>query len=162
MILEETPDADAAKEGKGWTDKPSEEGKTDEKMSDDSKWQALMADIDTHVRKNRCHLKPRFALIDLSLEVSQPQYLISKAINKVTGVSFSVWMNRIRIEHFLDLVRREGLKDYSLYIHGMRSGFHSKASFINAFKKEKGSTPGVYVKAMLSQNGDGNEPGSVV
>lgn len=154
MMIFETPDDTGASEKTHETGKPSGADYNDSDMSEETQWQALMAEIDAHVRKNRCHLKPRFTMLDLSLEMSVPQYLISRSINKVMGVSFSVWMNRIRIEHFLDLVRKEGLKDYGLYVHGMRSGFLSKASFINAFKKQMGATPGVYVKAMLDIQGE--------
>jgi AraC-like DNA-binding protein len=117
-------------------------------MAEDNKWDSLMQTVDAYVRENRSYLRPRFAVIDLSLELSIPQYLISKAINHSLGVSYSAWMNRLRIEHFLNLVANEGEKESRLYVLAMRSGFQSKASFINAFKIEKGVTPGAYVGAV--------------
>ncbi len=124
-------------------------------MTDESKWEEILLKMEGHVREHRCHLKPRYSVIDLSLETSLPQYIISKAINKTLGVSYSVWMNRMRIEHFLDLIKSEGTSEYGLYVFALRSGFHSKATFINAFKKELGVTPGVYVKTMNAREKDG-------
>ncbi len=119
-------------------------------MTQEQKWQSIIETVTTHVREKRCHLKPRFALIDLSLETSLPQYLVSKAINRTTGESYSVWMNRLRIEHFLDLLKWEGNGGYGIHVLAMRSGFLSKASFIKAFRKEMGMNPGAYVKSMNS------------
>lgn len=128
-------------------------------MTQEQKWQSVMEALTAHVREKRCHLKPRFALIDLSLETSLPQYLVSKAINRTTGESFSVWMNRFRIEHFLDLLEREGTGEYGIHVLAMRSGFLSKASFIKSFRKEMGMNPGAYVKSMNSP-GDGMADGT--
>ena len=119
-------------------------------MTQEQKWQWVMETVTTHVREKHCHLKPRFGLIDLSLETSLPQYLVSKAINRTTGESFSVWMNRFRIEHFLDLLKREGTGEYGIHVLAMRSGFLSKASFIKAFRKEMGMNPGAFAKSLTS------------
>jgi AraC-like DNA-binding protein len=122
-------------------------------MTQEQKWQSVMETVTTHVREKHCHLKPRFGLIDLSLETFLPQYFVSKAINRTTGESFSVWMNRFRIEHFLELLQREGTVEYGIHVLAMRSGFLSKATFIKAFRKEMGMNPGAYVKSMDSPKG---------
>jgi AraC-like DNA-binding protein len=119
-------------------------------MTQEQKWQSVMETVTTHVREKHCHLKPRFGLIDLSLETFLPQYFVSKAINRTNGESFSVWMNRFRIEHFLDPLKREGTGEYGIHVLAMRSGFLSKASFIKAFRKEMGMNPGAFAKSLTS------------
>ena len=133
----------------------------DSTAEDPHRWRSLLADMEAFVKANRCFLRPRFSLLDLSLEMSVPQYLLSRAINRAADIGFSAWINRFRIDHFLELYGREEVKSSSLYELATASGFMSKAAFINAFKKEKGNTPGVYVKRMLSQEGGpGGHPGN--
>lgn len=146
------PDHDRLLEGELAPDASSEESQ---------KWLSLLADMEAFVLTNRCFLRPRYSLLDLSLEMSVPQYLLSRAINRAADIGFSAWINRFRIDHFLELSGREEMKGSSLYMLATSSGFMSKAAFINAFKKEKGNTPGVYVKRMLSQEGEpGGHPGN--
>lgn len=139
---------------------PSEKSGKEIDMTREQKWQQVMVAVTSHVKEKGCHLKPRYALLDLSLETSLPQYIVSKAINQTTGESFSVWMNRFRIEHFLDLLHREGTKDYGIHVLAMRSGFLSKASFIKAFRKEMGMNPGAYAKSMNLPKSDGGDASS--
>jgi AraC-like DNA-binding protein len=59
-------------------------------------------------------------------------------------------MNRFRIEHFLELLQREGTVEYGIHVLAMRSGFLSKATFIKAFRKEMGMNPGAFAKSLTS------------
>lgn len=69
-----------------------------------------------------------------------PNYF-SKLFHDVTGVSFSRYLNRVRVEESKRLLQST---DFSLAEIAVAVGFPDQSYFCKVFKKETGITPGMY------------------
>jgi len=89
------------------------------------------------------YLDPRLSLAGLAtmLEVSPNQ--LSQVINQEARVNFHDFVNGYRVEEFIRRAAKN--KNYSLLALALDSGFNSKSSFNNIFKKQKGMSPSTYL-----------------
>lgn len=76
-----------------------------------------------------------------------PNYL-SQVINERFGKNFYDYVNSYRVEEFKKLTIEKQNKNKTLFGLALDSGFASKASFNNSFKKFTGQTPSEYVKSL--------------
>jgi AraC-like DNA-binding protein len=106
----------------------------------------LMEKIDTYLKKQKPFLQHGFSIRDLSKELSIPVYQISYIINNKYDKHFSNWLNNYRIEYFLELARSEQHKNMTHEALAKDAGFSNRITFINAFKREKGMSPGAFLK----------------
>jgi len=94
-------------------------------------------------------LNPELQIIDLATKINIPVHHCSYVINNHIGKNFRDWINGYRVNHFL--------KQYFLVKDKMtieaiaqEAGFKNQATFYNAFKKEKGEMPTVYISKEMS------------
>ena len=66
---------------------------------------------------------------------------LSQIINTVTQENFKAYINRFRVEETKRMMLDTEFDKYSLLSIGLESGFNSKTTFYNSFKKETGYTP---------------------
>lgn len=83
-------------------------------------------------------------LIAQKLEIS-PGYL-SQLVNAITGDNITTYINKHRVEAVKKMIVTPEYNDYSLLAIGLESGFASKSTFYNTFKKITGLTPNAYKK----------------
>ena len=102
--------------------------------------------LQIHLKQSEPFRNSRYTLQDFSLETSIPGYLISRAVNQCYGSSFTNWINFHRVDCFLKILMKNWKPGINLYELSGQAGFASKTAFINSFKKEKGVTPGAYVR----------------
>jgi len=88
--------------------------------------------------------KQGFTIQDLSNLAGIPIHQLSPLINGHLKMNFSSWINRHRIEYFLEHAMEK--QHMTLEARAREAGFTSRSSFISAFKKEKGVTPREYRK----------------
>lgn len=95
------------------------------------------------MKQKKPYLQPKLTSAHLaeSLKISTNQ--LSQLINQKAGVNFHDFVNRYRVEEFLQRARSN--KNYSLLALAYESGFNSKSSFNTIFKKQMGSTPSQYL-----------------
>jgi len=93
------------------------------------------------------YLDPKLSLSGLAqlLEISPNQ--LSQIINQEAQVNFYDFVNNYRIEEFIQKARVN--KNFSLLALALDSGFNSKSSFNNIFKKHKGLTPSKYLSKQV-------------
>jgi AraC-like DNA-binding protein len=70
---------------------------------------------------------------------------LSEYINTQTGKTYQNWLNGYRIEHACSLLIEK--PEWAIIRIAFESGFSSKSSFQDAFKKEMGITPSEYRKS---------------
>jgi len=99
-----------------------------------------------HMQEQKPFLQQGFTIQDLSNQTSIPVYQLSPLINGHFKMNFSNWVNRFRIEYFIEQVPEN--PQLTLEALSKKSGFISRSTFITAFKKEKGVTPREFFKEM--------------
>jgi AraC-like DNA-binding protein len=99
-----------------------------------------------HMLNEKPFLKQGFSIQDLSTQTGIPVYQLSPLINRHFKMNFTSWINRYRIEYFIENAPKN--PNMTLEAHAKDAGFASRTKFISAFKKEKGVTPSEYIKAM--------------
>jgi AraC-like DNA-binding protein len=97
-----------------------------------------------HMKEKKPFLKLGYSIQDLSNETGIPIYQLSPLINGHFNMNFANWVNRYRIEYFIEMVPENPL--LTLEALSKKAGFISRSTFINAFKKEKGMTPREFFK----------------
>jgi len=91
------------------------------------------------------YLDPKLTLSDLANKLIVSPNQLSQIINQQEEVNFHDFVNRFRVNEFIGRATRN--KSFSLLAHALDSGFNSKSSFNNIFKKHKGMTPSQFLKS---------------
>lgn len=115
-------------------------GKTvEKKVKTNSRKAAMYSKIQKYMEEKQPYLEERFTISDLAEAMLSNRVYVSKAINETTGDNFNALMNTYRVNHSKKLWNKNPkLKAQELYV---QCGFHTAASFINAFKDVTGCTP---------------------
>jgi len=69
---------------------------------------------------------------------------LSQIVNAITGDNFANYINQYRVEAVKEMISNSEFDNYNLLTMGLESGFTSKKTFYNAFKKVTGQTPNEY------------------
>jgi len=93
-------------------------------------------------------------IVDVSLKLSTNRTYISRIINTDFNSSFSDFVNQYRVAEAKKLLKDQSTEKYSLDYLSEEVGFGSLHSFIRAFKKQEGITPGSYRKLYLENVND--------
>lgn len=93
------------------------------------------------VINNGWHLESSLSLQTLSRRFGMNQAYVSRALNQGLDLSFSHFINGLRVDHAKGMVMRE---EVNLLDVALSSGFGSKASFNRAFKLHTGASPSEY------------------
>lgn len=117
-----------------------------QKSDEEASLALIYNQLQIHLKQSEPFRNSRYTLQDFSLETSIPGYLISRAVNQCYGSSFTNWINFHRVDCFLKILMKNWKPGINLYELSGQAGFASKTAFINSFKKEKGVTPGAYVR----------------
>lgn len=92
---------------------------------------------------NTHYQDPSFYLTSLSEEFALSVNTITQSVKKITGMTFSIYLNKLRLEHVAKLLRETELPVQDI---APQSGFASTNSLLKSFKKEYGVSPTVYRK----------------
>ncbi|NVE93638.1 helix-turn-helix domain-containing protein [Altererythrobacter lutimaris] len=93
------------------------------------------------VLENGWHLESTLSLQTLARRFGMNQAYVSRALNKGLDLSFSSFVNGLRVEYAKSMIMRE---DVNLLDVALSSGFGSKASFNRAFQAHAGLSPSEY------------------
>lgn len=120
-------------------------GKTAEKKSGTGNRRAAMfSKIKKYMEEQQPYLDEGFSISDLAEAMLSNRVYISRIINDMTGNNFRAFVNAYRVEYSQKLWKKNPkLKAQEMY---SRCGFHTVASFINAFRSAEGCTPSEWQK----------------
>lgn len=84
------------------------------------------------------HYSEHITLEDMARKVFLSPSYFSRVFKKETGITFSAYLNRMRIEHSKELLRHQNIRltDIALMV-----GFEDQSYFTKVFKKLTGTTP---------------------
>jgi AraC-like DNA-binding protein len=105
-----------------------------------------VAKLEKFMNEKRVFLDRRCSIHSLAGEIGIPVYQLSAMINQYYNSNFNSWINKYRIDYFIGLWQQEDNRDLTMDALALQSGFSSRTSFINAFKKEKNTTPSKFLK----------------
>lgn len=91
-------------------------------------------------------------LNDFAQRINIPPRVISSVIKNEFDKNFNEFLNQHRIAFAVTKIEEGYLDDYTLEALGKMSGFNSRTTFFNAFKKELGCSPSEYWKKFQDQD----------
>lgn len=97
------------------------------------------------IAEDRVYLDPNLTLIGLSDKLSTNRTYLSKVINLNYNCSFSEYVNSLRIEYALSIIKERSRAGSSLREVSVECGYANQASFIRNFSKIMGMTPSEYL-----------------
>lgn len=104
--------------------------------------------IEAYIENNKSYLNPNLSLKILSDELNLSEGYISQIINKSLDQNFTDYINLLRVEDAKLMLIGDDFDNYTILSIGLESGFNSKSSFYNAFKKFTGKTPLEFKKSV--------------
>ena len=110
--------------------------------------QLIVVKIEAFMDQNKPFLNQQYTIHKLGQDINIPVYQLSPIINQHYKSNFNVWVNKYRVNYFIELCRNQKRKELTLAGIAEESGFNNRSTFITAFKKETGTTPGNYLKQM--------------
>ncbi len=108
--------------------------------------EGLDARIEELLQKQKIYLDPELNLDALAKMLDTPKNNLSAYFSS-RGESFRTFINKHRVDHFIELIKKGKQQQLSLLGLAFESGFNSKASFNRIFKEQKGQTPKEYIQA---------------
>jgi AraC-like DNA-binding protein len=112
----------------------------------DREMQQIILKMEGFMNEQTPFLKADYTIHDLGRDIGIPVYHLSPIINQYYKCNFSSWVNKYRINYFINLYDQDKNRALTLDALAKESGFSNRTTFTNAFKKIKNQTPAVYLK----------------
>ena len=100
--------------------------------------------VESYIKNSKCYTNNKLTIIDIAEATSIHPKRISYSINTVKSLNFNNYINSFRVGLAKKLLKSEGTKNLSIEGIGFEAGFHTKATFYSAFKKNVNMTPAQY------------------
>lgn len=100
------------------------------------------------MKEAKPYLKHDFNLVHLSVQTQIPVHHLSYYFREVKKQHFNDYRNQWRIDHAKNLIRKGRANEFTLETIGLQSGFSSRNTFLNTFKKVEGITPSTFAAQM--------------
>jgi AraC-like DNA-binding protein len=110
--------------------------------------QRIIEKMEIFMGQQKPFINKHYTIHNLGKDIEIPVYQLSPIINHHYKSNFNAWVNRYRVNYFIELCKNEKRKELTLAGIAEEAGFNNRSTFINAFKKETGSTPGNYLKQL--------------
>lgn len=118
--------------------------------------ETLFRELEDYMRRRKPFLDADLDLDRVSRELGYTRHEVSQAINTKTGGNFYAFVNRYRIEAFLEALGEEGGSRPSFAALAYGCGFSSQSSFYAAVKRVTGATP----RELATRRSNTPRPGS--
>lgn len=106
----------------------------------------IMDTVHSLMLNKRLYLSPELSLPDLAAIAEVPRSDLSSAINTHTGQNFYDYINSYRVSNFIAILEQAN-EDMTILEMAYKSGFNSKSTFNEMFKRTTGLTPSQYRKS---------------
>ncbi|MFZ6011969.1 MAG: helix-turn-helix domain-containing protein [Bacteroidota bacterium] len=108
--------------------------------------ESLKNTLDAAMKGKKSFKDPHLTLNDLSEIVNIKPHLLSRVINECYHQNFRDFVNKYRVEEFIELVRQGAYKRFTFLALANEVGFNSKSTFNTAFKKIMQQSPRDFFK----------------
>jgi len=100
--------------------------------------------LDEYMLREKPYLNEELTIKDLSLMTGIPVHHLSIAINNKKKTNFYAFINEYRVAHAVRILDDPSNIDSNVLSIAFRSGFNSKSTFNDSFKRITGKTPSEY------------------
>ncbi len=114
----------------------------------EEKRNAYLQTLKAFMEEEKPHLEPKVTLKEISDQLDMHPNHLSQVINESLNVNFHDFVNQYRVEEFKSRVAADTSRKLTLLAHAYDSGYSSKSSFNEVFKKFTGLTPSQYQKSL--------------
>jgi AraC-like DNA-binding protein len=102
--------------------------------------------IQSHLVSTKSFLSPEFSLGSFEKEIGISGKLISQTIKEGTGLSFSSFINEMRISYVVEMIQSDlNWKNFTVEALASSVGYRSATSFYTNFKDKTGKTPREFI-----------------
>lgn len=109
----------------------------------------LLKKLDKIMHEEKPFLDPDLTLSQLATMINTSSNNLSWLINHTFGSNFYDYINKFRIETFINKLQEGQFKNHTLVSLAYDSGFNSKSTFNKVFRKLMHDTPGNYAKKSM-------------
>ena len=111
----------------------------------------VSAKLSSHMESHHEFLDPTLTIADLATRLGVPQRHVSYVLNAHLGVSFTDYINRLRVDYARELLVSPARQNDTILAILHDAGFNSKSAFNRVFKEVTGQTPSAFRRAHTSQ-----------
>ncbi len=103
----------------------------------------------TEFENKKDYIQPDISLQILAKKLDTNTNYLSKIINHYKGVSFSIYLNSLRIENIInELKANPKIRKFTIKAIAQEAGFNNSDSFSKVFFKLKGENPSEFIKKL--------------
>ncbi|GAB4404919.1 MAG: hypothetical protein OHK0039_05500 [Bacteroidia bacterium] len=117
----------------------------------DRDYAAWVGRIEQLMQEGQLYKNPVLTLADVAQHLGETTKTISGVINSGTGLNFNDYINRFRVEAFLQEIAAGAHQRHTLLGIAISCGFNSKSTFNRAFKKHTGLSPHEYIQKHMGK-----------
>ncbi len=110
--------------------------------------QDLQKNLEHLMVNEKIYLDHKLTLADLAKQLNTSTNNLSWLLNTIHKSSFYDFINKYRVEAFIEKIQRGEYQKHTLLALSLDSGFNSKSTFNKAFKAVLNDTPSNYVKKL--------------
>jgi AraC-like DNA-binding protein len=103
-------------------------------------------EFEKFIKTDKHYLDSNLSLEFVAVNLNLNKSYLSRLINQELGISFTDYVNELRIEEAKRYLSNPDFENYTLVAIGLEAGFNSKTAFNTSFKKFAGMTPSEYKK----------------
>ncbi|MBO3697638.1 AraC family transcriptional regulator [Roseivirga sp. E12] len=107
--------------------------------------------LDDLMQKDKLYTNGDLKLSQLASLLEHSPHVVSQVINVAKKQKYSDYLNELRVDEAIRLMKEEEYQNAKLIAIGLDAGFNNKTSFLNAFKKRIGQSPSDYRRSLYSQ-----------
>jgi AraC-like DNA-binding protein len=125
--------------------------KKDEILKTRSKSEEVFILIYDEIALNKLYLNPNLTASTITDNYKISNGYLSQIFSKYAKESFTDYINKLRIKEAQEMLVDNKYDNYTIVAIGLESGFNSKSTFFQAFKKHTGRTPTEYRNDSLNK-----------
>ena len=108
---------------------------------DDTGRRELVGKLDELMSREKPYLRPDLTIVEVAGALDINRTYLSDAVNRVSGNSFTTYINELRVRDAVNLISEPGSDQYTVDALARMSGFSNRKTFHSAFVRTTGLTP---------------------
>ena len=117
---------------------------TGTRMTEDEPYQRLTVLMQEERLFTHCDIKRR----DIAMKIGISDRALHDCLKSATGMSFSEYINNLRLTHARELILRSN-KRMTIETIAIESGFNSRITFWRLFRKKYGLSPEKFLESLM-------------